>query len=247
MPAYYPVFLDLRDRRVVVVGGGALGEEKVERLTEYGANTVVIAPELTPALSHMAHEGEITWIERGYEAGDLEGAFIAIVADTSDPEINDAAYAEAKERNVPLNVNDVTHLCTWIAPSVVKRGEVIVATSTGGASPALARKFREELAGTSRTGSRHPVMDYADLTPILSYARNEILRKGIKITPDHWQACMEDDLVDMVREGRNEEAKMTLMARLMLGTECDCAEGTCKMWDELAVPSGGAHAASTAS
>ena len=246
MPAYYPVFLDLRDRRVVVVGGGALGEEKVDRLTEYGANAVVIAPELTPALSHMAQAGEITWIERGYETGDLEGAFIAIVADTSDADVNDAAYAEAKERNVPLNVNDVTHQCTWIAPSVVKRGEVIVATSTGGASPALARKFREELAGTSRTGSRHPVMDYSDLVPILSYARTEILRKGIKIKPDHWQACMEDDLVDMVHEGRNEEARMTLMARLMLGAECDCAEGSCKMWEELTVPSDGAHAASTA-
>jgi precorrin-2 dehydrogenase/sirohydrochlorin ferrochelatase len=246
VPAYYPVFLDLRDRRVVVVGGGALGEEKVERLLEYGAKPVVISPDLTPALSHMAQAGEFTWIERGYEAGDLEGAFIAIVADTSDPAVNDAAYAEGKERNVPLNVNDVTHQCTWIAPSVVRRGEVIVATSTGGASPALARKFREELAGTSRTGSRHPVMDYADLTPILSYARTEILRKGIKITPDHWQACMEDDLVDMVREGRNEEAKMTLMARLMLGAGCDCAEGTCKMWEDLAVPSDGAHATSAA-
>jgi hypothetical protein len=89
-------------------------------------------------------------------------------------------------------------------------------------------------------------MDYADLTPILSYARTEILRKGIKITPDHWQACMEDDLVDMLREGRNEEAKMTLMARLMLGAGCDCAEGTCKMWEDLAVPSDGAHATSAA-
>ncbi len=156
MPAYYPVFLDLRDRRVVVVGGGALGEEKGERLKEYGAKTVVIAPELTPALSHMAQEGEITWIERGYEAGDLEGAFIAIVADTSDPDVNEAAFDEAKERNVPLNVNDVTHQCTWIAPSVVKRGEVIVATSTGGGSPAPARKIREGVAGATRPGSRPP-------------------------------------------------------------------------------------------
>ena len=222
MPAYYPIFLDLRDRRCVVVGGGLIGEEKVQRLSEYGANAVVIAPALTETLTSMAQAGEITWVERGYEAGDLKGAFIAIVADTGDAAVNNAVSVEAKERNVPLNVNDVTHLCTWIAPSVVKCGDVIVATSTGGTSPALARKFREELAGTSRTGSRH--------------------RKGFRIKPDHWQACLGDDLVDMVQDGRHEEAKMTLMAHLMLGTKCECVEGHCKMWEDLAPSSDGAHA-----
>ncbi len=242
MPAYYPIFLDLRDRRCVVVGGGLIGEEKVQRLSEYGANVVVIAPALTETLTSMSQAGEITWVERGYEAGDLKGAFIAIVADTGDAAVNNAVSVEAKERNVPLNVNDVTHLCTWIAPSVVKCGDVIVATSTGGTSPALARKFREELAGTSRTGSRHRVMDYAALAPLLSHARTEILRKGFRIKPDHWQACLGDDLVDMVQNGRHEEAKMTLMAHLMLGTKCECVEGHCKMWEDLAPSSDGAHA-----
>ena len=197
MPPYYPVFLDIRGRRCVVIGGGDLGEEKVDRLVDYGADTVVIAPQLTENLSAMAGRGEITWIDRGYREGDLAGAFIAIVADTSDPEVNEAVSAEARERNVPLNVNDVTHLCTWIAPAVVKRGEVIVAASTGGASPALARKLREELAGTSRTGSRHRVMEYADLAPLLADARSKLLGNGIRIRPDHWQACLGDDLVDM--------------------------------------------------
>ena len=234
MPPYYPVFLDIRGRRCVVIGGGELAEEKVDRLVDYGADTVVIAPSLTENLSAMAGRGEITWIERGYSAGDLEGAFIALVADTSDSEINDAVSAEARERNVPLNVNDVTHLCTWIAPSVVRRGEVIVAASTGGASPALARKLREELGGTSRTGSRHRVMEYADLAPLLADARSKLLGNGIRIRPDHWQACLGDDLVDMLNEGRNDEAESVLMERLMLGAECDCTDGRCKMWDDLA-------------
>ena len=235
MPPYYPVFLDIRGRRCVVIGGGDLGEEKVDRLVDYGADTVVIAPSLTENLSAMAGRGEITWIDRGYRDGDLAGAFIAVVADTSDSEVNEAVSAEARERNVPLNVNDVTHLCTWIAPAVVKRGEVIVAASTGGASPALARKLREELAGTSRTGSGHKVMEYADLAPLLADARSKLLGNGIRIRPDHWQACLGDDLVDMVHEGRSEEAAAALMERLMLGVECDCPGSLCKMWEDLAV------------
>ena len=234
MPPYYPVFLDIRGRRCVVIGGGELGEEKVDRLVDYGADTVVIAPSLTENLSAMAGRGEIAWIDRGYRDGDLEGAFIAIVADTSDSAVNEVVSAEARERNVPLNVNDVTHLCTWIAPAVVRRGEVIVAASTGGASPALARKLREELAGTSRTGSRHRVMEYADLAPLLSDARSKLLGNGIRIRPDHWQACLGDDLVDMLHEGRSEEAETVLMEQLMIGAECDCTDGVCRMWEDLA-------------
>ena len=235
MPPYYPVFLDIRGRRCVVIGGGELGEEKVDRLVDYGADTVVIAPQLTENLTGMAGRGEITWIDRGYREGDLAGAFIAIVADTSDSEVNEAVSAEAGERNVPLNVNDVTHLCTWIAPAVVKRGEVIVAASTGGASPALARKLREELAGTSRTGSRHRVMEYADLAPLLADARSKLLGNGLRIRPDHWQACLGDDLVDMAHEGRSEEAATLLIERLMVGAGCDCPGSLCKMWEDLAV------------
>ncbi len=218
-----------------MIGGGALGEEKTDRLVDYGADAVVIAPVLTERLRGMADGGEITWVDRGYRQGDLEGAFIAIVADTSDSRVNEAVSAEAMERNVPLNVNDVTDLCTWIAPAVVRRGEVIVAASTGGASPALARKLREELAGTSRTGSRHGVMEYADLAPLLTDARRELLGKGIRVKPDHWQACLSDDLVDMVHEGRSEEARAALMERLMIGTECDCPDGLCERWEELDV------------
>ena len=234
MPAYYPVFLDVRGRRCVVFGGGDIGEEKVERLVEYGADTVVISSEVHESVREIADRGGLTWISRGYLPGDLEGAFIAIVADTSDGAVNEAVSREALERNVPLNVADVTNLCTWIAPSVVRRGEVIVATSTGGASPALARKFREELAGTSRTGSRHPVMEYADLAPLLSAARSELQRKGIRLTPDHWQACLTDELIDFVQADEIDRAKQVLMDNLLVSTTCDCTDNVCKIYEEMA-------------
>ena len=234
MPLYYPVFLDLRGRRVVVIGGGAMGEEKVTRLMPYGAQVVVVSPDVTDEVSKLAQDGQVEWTRRLYRGGDLEGAFIAIVADTSDDAVNQVVSEEARERNVPLNVADVTDLCTWITPSVARRGEVIVATSTGGASPALARKFREILNGTSRIPTRHELMEFADLAPLLSDARKQLLDKGIRLNLDHWQACLTDELIDLVQAGQIEQAKQVLMDSLLVGTTCDCADTVCAMYVEMA-------------
>ena len=234
MPLYYPVFLDLRGRRVVVIGGGAMGEEKVTRLMPYGAQVVVVSPDVTDEVSKLAQDGQVEWTRRLYRGGDLEGAFIAIVADTSDDAVNHAVSEEARQRNVPLNVADVTDLCTWITPSVARRGEVIVATSTGGASPALARRFREILNGECRLESRHELMDFADLAPLLSDARKQLLDKGIRLNLDHWQACLTDELIDLVQAGQIEQAKQVLMDSLLVGTTCDCADTVCAMYEEMA-------------
>ena len=246
MPAYYPVFLDVRDRRCVVVGGGELGEEKALRLLEYGAAVEVVSPEVTSRVRELAAGGRLTWTGRRYQSGDLYGAFVAIVADTEDSKMNRAVYDEAKARSVPLNVADVTHLCTWIAPAVVRRGDVVVAASTGGASPALARKMREELDGTGSVNSRHGVMEYADLAPLLADARSQLARRGIKLKGDHWQACLTDDLVDLVLADRSGEAAEVLMSCLLSGVDCGCENETCRMWEELVVVSGEGGASSAA-
>ncbi len=236
MPLYYPVFLDLRGRRVVVIGGGDMGEEKVTRLLLYDAKVVVVAPDVTDEVSELADSGKIEWVRRQYRRGDLDGAFITIVADTNDEAVNNSVSEEARERNVPLNVADVTHLCTWITPSVARRGDVIVATSTGGASPALARRFREILNGECRLESRHELMDFADLAPLLSEARLQLLDKGIRLNLDHWQACLTDELIDLVQAGDIERARNVLMDSLLVGTTCDCADDVCQMYEEMALP-----------
>ena len=236
MPLYYPVFLDLRGRRVVVIGGGAMGEEKVTRLLPYEAQVVVVSPDVTDEVAELADDGTIEWVRRPYRRGDLDGAFIAIVADTSDDAVNQAVSEEARERNVPLNVADVTELCTWITPSVARRGEVIVATSTGGASPALARRFREILNGECRLESRHELMDFADLAPLLSDARKQLLDKGIRLNLDHWQACLTDELIDLMQAGHIERAEKVLMDSLLVGTTCDCSDSVCAMYEEMAQP-----------
>ena len=207
MPAYYPVFIDVRARTCVVVGGGNIGEEKVSKLLDCGAKVLVISPEVTERVRNLVDDDNVTWTQRGYRPGDLKGAFIAIAA-TDDSKVNERIAAEAEERNVLLNVVDVTHLCTFIAPSVVRKGDVTIAVSTGGTSPALARKFREEL-------SRSPLLDLADLTPLLSDARAELKKIGAKVDPDHWQECIDEDLLHMVQAGRMEEARETLMSNLL--------------------------------
>ena len=209
MPAYYPVFIDVSDRQCVVIGGGSIGEEKVHKLLDCGARLVVISPDVNAGVRELADSGGVTWVQRDYEPGDLKGAFIAIAA-TDDNKVNRLIADEANERNVLLNVVDVTHLCTFIAPSVARRGDVTIATSTGGASPALARKFREELSGSR-------LLEYADLTPLLSEARAELKRLRVTVDPNHWQTCITENLLDMVQAGKTEEAKNTLMSDLIDG------------------------------
>ena len=208
MPNYYPVYMNLQGRRCVVIGGGPPGEEKVIRLLDCEGVVVVISPELTGRLQDLANTGRITWIARGYESGDLAGAVLALVADTSDDGVNRRVAEEAEARNVPLNVMDVTRLCTFIAPSIARRGPVTVATSTNGRSPALARLFRERL-----TGSR--LLEYADLAPLLSDVRSELMDKGIRVPPDQWQTAITEQLLDTVQAGRYGEARRMLMDGLI--------------------------------
>ena len=211
MPRYYPAFIDVRDRTCVVIGGGDMGEEKVLKLLECDARVTVISPSVTSKVEELENEGRLTWTQRHYHRGDLERAFIAIAA-TDDDAMNREIAREAEERNVLLNVVDVTHLCTFIAPSVARRGEVTVATSTGGASPALARTFREKM-------ERSKILEYADLAPLLSAARAHLKRERLKVSPDHWQDCITEELLDMAQSGPTREAYDKLMCGLMSKAE----------------------------
>ena len=211
MPRYYPAFIDVRGRDCVVIGGGDLGEEKVVKLLECDAGVIVISAEVTDRVRELAEDGAVEWIRRDYEYGDLERAFIAI-ANTGDDATDRVISREAEERNVLLNVVDVTHLCTFIAPSVARRGEVTVATSTGGASPALARTFREKLEASR-------ILEFADLAPLLSDARAELRRRGLRVSPDHWQTCITDELLYMAQSGREDEAREKLLSGLLSAAE----------------------------
>src|SRR3954453_537771 len=144
---FYIACLKLTGRRCVVVGGGSIGLEKVEGLLACDGRVVLIAPEAEPELERLAREGSIEWVRREYETGDLEATFIAIAA-TDDTDINIAVYNDAEERAMLVNVVDVPPLCNFILPAIVRTGPLAIAISTAGASPALAKRMKTQIADT---------------------------------------------------------------------------------------------------
>ena len=203
---YYPAFLDLRGRRCVVVGGGAVGERKTAQLLAAGAVVTVVSPAVTPAVRAWAAEGSVEWRERPYAPGDLTGAFAAI-AGTDDTQANIAVREAAAREGVLLNVVDDAPSCDFIAPAVVERGAVTIAVSTGGASPALARKLREAL-------ERWPALAWADAAETLAQARADLRVDGANPPPDAWQEAMSDEMLSLVQAGKPDEAKALLLEAL---------------------------------
>lgn len=142
---YYPVALDLKNRRCVVIGGGPLAEQKVLGLREAGAHVTVVSPTLTPALEELARRHAIDVRRRHYRRGDLQDQRLAIAA-TEDRSGNAAVWAEAEALGIPLNaVDDVPH-CSFIAPAIHREGPITVTVSTAGKSPAMAVRLRERIA-----------------------------------------------------------------------------------------------------
>jgi siroheme synthase-like protein len=141
---FYIACLRLKGRRCVVVGGGDVGLEKVEGLLACDADVTLIAREAHPELIQLALEGSIRWEQRDYESYDLNGCLIAIAA-TDDTEVNIRVFEDAERRAMLVNVVDVPPLCNFILPAVVRTGPVAVAISTGGASPALAKRMKREI------------------------------------------------------------------------------------------------------
>lgn len=142
---YIPIFLDVSGRRCVVVGGGEVAARKVESLLAAGAQVIIISPDLSaPSLVAIVGRGIATHIARKYSPGDIAGSALAYAA-TDDEAVHRAVAEEARALGILLNVVDVPELCSFIAPAVVKRGELQIAISTGGASPAFAARLRREL------------------------------------------------------------------------------------------------------
>ena len=207
MPTYYPVFLDLHNKRCVIIGGCTLAESKIAKLLDAGAKITVVSPNINAGIKTALKQGNLEWLEREYETGDLAGAFLGIAATNARP-VNERIFQEAEESGILLNVVDQPSQCTFIAPSIVNRGPVTVAISTGGASPALARKLRETLSESS-------ALEWADLAGVLSRARKQVKKQGAVIDPQRWQCCMTTDLLAMAQDDREEEALSALLANLL--------------------------------
>ncbi len=203
---YYPIFLDTSDRPCLVIGGGPVAERKVEGLLEVGASVTVISPTLGARLEALAAEGQIRHVEREYRPGDLAGYQLAFVA-TDDSAVNAAVAREGQARGIWVNAADDLAHCDFILPSVLRRGELVVAVATGGASPALSRVIREELEA-------YFTEDYAALVQIVAEVRHELRERGSLPSAEAWRTALDGDLRGLIAEGRREEAKARLLSRL---------------------------------
>jgi siroheme synthase-like protein len=210
---FYIACLRLTGRRCVVVGGGEIGLEKVEGLLACDGRVVLIAPDAVSELRALASEGSIEWIRREYETGDLEGTFIAIAA-TDDTDINIRVYDDAEKRAMLVNVVDVPPLCNFILPAIVRTGPLAIAISTAGASPALAKRIKSQIADAYGE-------PYARLAVLLNEVRG--WAKGTLPTYQDRKAFFEGivngdpDPIELLREG-DEAAVRELIARAQRST-----------------------------
>jgi precorrin-2 dehydrogenase/sirohydrochlorin ferrochelatase len=204
---YYPVFLDLRGRPVVVIGGGQVALGKVQGLLDAEAQVTVVSPELHPTLAQLAQEGKIRHLARPYMPGDLRGYALAFVA-TDDRSINAQVAQEGRKLGVWVNAVDDPANCDFIMPAVVRKGGITVAISTGGGSPAMARKLREEL-------ERFLSDELASMLELAAQVRQHLREKGIFVDAETWNRALDRELLELLKRGLREEARTRLLTTLL--------------------------------
>jgi precorrin-2 dehydrogenase/sirohydrochlorin ferrochelatase len=201
---YYPAFLNLKGKKAVVVGGGRVAERKVLTLMKAGADVTVISPALTGRLTKQKEAGHVRHISRPYRSGDLKNSFLVIAA-TDSPEVNSMVAAEAPGL---LNVVDVPVECNFIAPSIVERGPLVFAISTGGTSPAFAKAVRKELEK-----SYGPVFSgyLAFVKTLRSRAMKEIADRAAR--EKFLKSLASGDILDKLRTEGLDSVKQSVMSR----------------------------------
>lgn len=204
---YYPMCLDMAGRPCLVVGGGLVAERKVSGLLEVGARLTVVSPAVTAQLDDWAREGRIRLVRRAYQASDLAGQSLAFVA-TDDGVVNAEVARDARAAGVLINAADDPAHCDFILPAVLRRGELTVTVSTGGASPALSRMVRDELdAYLARE-------DYAALVSVTADARCTLRAQGVRAPWERWRNALGAELRGLVTAGRLGEARERLVERI---------------------------------
>jgi len=172
---YYPVFLDIKDKDCLVIGGGKVAERKVLTLIEAGAKVTVLSPKLTPALEKLAKgrkTSKIRHIKGNYKPGLIQ-AYSLVISASSSKVTNKKASSEAQKLKIPVNVVDEPKLCSFILPSIIKRGDVVIAISSSGKSPLLSKILKESLDAVIPA-------ELARYAAFVGAVRNKLLKEGKK-------------------------------------------------------------------
>jgi len=204
--SYFPIVLEMTGRRCLVIGGGVVAERKIAGLLEVGAAVTVISPEVTAAILNWAKNHSIQLTARCYQNGDLSGHVLVFVA-TDDPDVNDQVYHEGQSCGVWVNAADDPAHCDFILPAVIRRGELTVAISTGGASPAATRAIREAL-------DDYFTAEYAQLVQVAAEVRMELKEKSVNVDADAWNSALKGEFRRLIRAGRPDQAKECLLTML---------------------------------
>jgi siroheme synthase-like protein len=215
----YPVFLDLRGRRCVVVGGGELAAGKARDLRAAGARVTVVAARPGPAIEALASSGDVRLRRRPYRTGDLAGAFLAIAAG-DEPAEREAVWREATRRGLPLNSVDDPPRCSFIAPAVVRRGALAVAISTAGRAPALAVRLRQWLEG--ELGHQH-----ARFLALAGSVRAALAARqpDLALRRELWYTLVDSDALELLRRGDETGARRRFAEILGVEPPAAGAEG----------------------
>ena len=205
---YYPIFLDLNNQKALIVGGGTVAERKIQNLLRYECQIYVVSPHLTPYLKQLAAEKKIHHIP--HEALDkaLDEVFMVIAA-TDDPEVNSQIASQAKERGLLTNAVDQPGDCNFIMPSIVQRGDLQIAISTAGKSPALAKRIRKEMEATFGP-------EYASLIELMGLLRTKLLARGNLSSENRvmFEKLVNSDLLELIKKGDVQVVKNTLKSIL---------------------------------
>jgi siroheme synthase-like protein len=205
--ALYPIFIETKDRPVLVIGGGHVGAEKVRGLLAAEADVTVVSPELIDELRQHAAAGRIKHIARAYQETDLDVGWQWVMVATDDGAINADVARACHKRGLWVNAADDPKHCDFILPSVVRKGKITLAASTAGSSPALARRLREEL-------DAYLTEDMPALADLLAEVRLEVRRLGLKIDNDTWQEAIDERLRVLLAQRKFQQARAHLVARL---------------------------------
>jgi siroheme synthase-like protein len=200
--ASYPVHLIVEGRKCLVVGGGAVAARKIDGLLACGAEVHVIAPEISDAVRALP----VTIDQRPYAPGDVAG-YRLVVSATDDPAVNQAVYADGEAAGVWVNGADDPAHCSFILPSVLRRGDLVVTIGTSGRSPALARWLRDRLG--EEIGPEYQV-----LVDLLSEARDSVKAGGRATDAVDWQRALDSDMLELIRNGQVAAARERLQACL---------------------------------
>jgi siroheme synthase-like protein len=197
---YYPIYLDIEDRDVMIIGGGNVCARKAETMMKYGARVTVVSPKFTDEIQQWAREGKLSIRRKAYEESDVDGANI-VIASTDDQRVNEQIAADCRKRRIPVNVVDVTPLCEFIVPAIIESGSIQIAVSTGGKSPALARTLKEDL-------QRLVGPEYAEVNDVLGTLR-EHAKRVLPTDVDRkrfFDGILARGILEILREGRRAEA-----------------------------------------